>query len=72
MDNLEKKFCSVKDLYKALDGFITRQQIYRMIDNGEIPTRMIGGRIAIDAEWVRNYVNAPFVYSKKNTRRKSG
>ena len=63
-----KKYYTVMDLYHALDGFVTRQQIYRMIDKGEIPTRTIGGRIAIDGDWARNYVNAPCVCSKKEKK----
>lgn len=65
---LEKRFYSVRDLYEALGGYITKQQIYRMIDNGEIPVRTIGGRIAIDGNWARSYVNAPCVCNVKNKK----
>lgn len=65
---LKKKFYSVRDLHEALGGYITVQQIYRMIDKGEIPVRSIGGRIAIDGNWARAYVDAPCVCNGKNKK----
>lgn len=59
---IEKKFYTVLDLYYELGGIVTKTQIYRMINAGEIPSRRIGTKIVIPAVWVHNYVNMPCEY----------
>lgn len=61
----KKRWYTVKELYALLGGIITRSKIYKMIDDGEIPSRLIGGKIAIEAEWVEAFINAPCIAVKK-------
>lgn len=65
MKPMEKKFFTVMDFYRALGGIVTKTQIYRMINAGEIPTRRIGMKIVIPADWVYDYINRPCEYVKK-------
>lgn len=64
-EKLEKRFFTVMDFYRELGGVVTKTQIYRMINSGEIPTRRIGTKIVIPANWVREFVDRPCEYSKK-------
>ncbi|MBQ8919089.1 MAG: helix-turn-helix domain-containing protein [Acidaminococcaceae bacterium] len=65
---MEKKFYTVRDLYCELGGVVTRSQLYRMIEQGEIPTRKIGKKIVIPADWVVSYINMPAVAVVKKPR----
>lgn len=67
---IEKRFITVKEFHQLLGGIITRAQVYRMIEEGEIPTRKIGNKIVMSAEWVRSYLDQPCVAVKK-TREKA-
>ena len=62
---MEKRFYTVRDFYNELGGVLSRGQIYKMIEAGEIPTRKIGSKIVMSAEWVHAYLNAPCVAVKK-------
>lgn len=62
---MEKKFFTVMDFYRELGGVVTKTQIYRMINAGEIPSRRIGTKIVIPANWVHEFVNKPCEYAKK-------
>ena len=62
---MEKIFYTVKDFHEKLGGVITRSQVYKMIEKGDIPTRKIGSKIVIPASWVDAYVNAPCVVTKR-------
>ena len=62
---MKKKFYTVKDFYSALGGVVTKSQIYKMINAGIIPTRKIGTKIVLSAEWVEAYLGAPCVAVKK-------
>ena len=55
----EKKFFTVREFHQAIGGIVTRSQIYRMIQNGEIPVRRIGNKVVLSADWVNNYINIP-------------
>lgn len=61
----EKKFLTVSEFRQSLDCAVTRQHVYRMISAGEVPVRKIGGKMVIDGEWARAYINQPFVRTKK-------
>ena len=60
-----KRFYTVKEFHEELGCIISKTQVYRMIDRGEIPVRKIGDKIVIPADWVQNYLNAPAVAIKK-------
>lgn len=62
---MEKKFFTVQEFCNELGGIITRSQIYRMINAGEIPIRKIGHKIVISASWVKEYVNRPCEYQQR-------
>ncbi len=64
-NQMKKKFYTVKDFYTALGGVVTKSQIYKMINTGEIPTRKIGRKIVLSAEWVEAYLGTPCVAVKK-------
>lgn len=55
-----KLFVTVTEFHEMIGGVITRVQIYRMINNGEIPVRKIGNKVLLSAEWVNNFLNTPF------------
>lgn len=68
MDNLKenkKRYFTVNEFRNELGNVISRQQIYRMIDKGEIPSRLIGNKKVIDGDWVRAYVAMPCLCTKK-------
>ena len=56
---MDKKFYTVLEFYQALGGIITRAQIYKMIQAGEIPVRKIGSKLVLPADWVTEYINRP-------------
>lgn len=56
---MEKKFFTVMEFCEELGGIITRSQVYRMINAGEIPVRKIGRKTVIPAAWVQDYINMP-------------
>ena len=60
-EKMAKKFYSVADFHQALGGIITKSQIYKMIKEGEIPTRRIGNKVVLSADWVRAYIDQPCV-----------
>lgn len=60
-----KKFFTVREFHQAIGGVVTRSQIYRMIQNGEIPVRRIGNKVVLSADWVNSYINAPFSFIRK-------
>ncbi len=62
---IEKRFYTVKEFFALLGGVITKSMIYKMIDDGDIPTRRIGAKIVISADWVNAYINAPCIAVKK-------
>lgn len=55
----KKKFYTVREFHLALGGVVTRSQIYRMIQHGEIPVRRIGNKVVLSADWVNSYINIP-------------
>ncbi len=61
----EKLFYTVKEFHALLGGVVTRSQVYKMINAGEIPTRKIGSKIVLPADWVNAYINAPCIAVKK-------
>ena len=58
-EKVNKMFFTVREFHQALGGIVTRSQIYRMIQNGEIPVRRIGNKVVLSAEWVNSYINMP-------------
>ena len=60
-EKMVKKFYSVDEFHKELGGIITKSQIYKMIREGEIPTRRIGNKVVLSADWVRSYIDQPCV-----------
>lgn len=56
---MEKKFFTVMEFCEELGGIITRSQVYRMINAGEIPVRKIGRKTVIPAPWVEEYIHMP-------------
>ena len=58
---MKKKFFSVSEFYQEMGGIITKGQIYKMIKSGEIPTRKIGNKVVLSADWVHAYINQPCV-----------
>ena len=67
---IEKRFYTVKEFHALLGGVITKSMIYKMIDDGDIPTRRIGAKIVISADWVNAYISAPCIAVKKNRKEK--
>ncbi len=67
---IEKRFYTVKEFHALLGGVITKSMIYKMIDDGDIPTRRIGAKIVIPADWVNAYINAPCIAVKKSRKEK--
>ncbi len=62
---IEKRFYTVKELHAMLDGVVTKSMIYKMIDGGKIPTRRIGNKIVIPADWIKTFFNEPCIAVKK-------
>ena len=60
-EKMVKKFYSVDEFHKELGGIITKSQSYKMIREGEIPTRRIGNKVVLSADWVRSYIDQPCV-----------
>ena len=60
-EKMVKKFYSVDEFHRALGGIVTKSQIYKMIREGEIPTRRIGNKVVLSADWVTAYINQPCV-----------
>ncbi len=60
-----KKFYTVKEFYAEIGGVVTKSQIYRLIKQGDIPTRKIGSKLVLSAEWVNDFLNAPFTDERK-------
>ena len=60
-EKMVKKFYSVDEFHRALGGIVTKSQIYKMIREGEIPTRRIGNKVVLSADWVRSYIDQPCV-----------
>ena len=58
---MKRKFFSVGEFYQEMGGIITKGQIYKMIKAGEIPTRKIGNKVVLSADWVHAYINQPCV-----------
>jgi len=65
----KKRFFTVREFHQAIGGVVTRSQIYRMIQNGEIPVRRIGNKVVLSADWVSNYINVPFSLVRKEERK---
>ena len=61
----EKRFYTVREFHEALGGIVTRAQIYKLIEAGEIPTRKIGNKTVLSADWVNAYINQPCVAVKQ-------
>ena len=61
----EKKFFTVKEFYSEIGGVITKSQIYRLIKQGDIPKRRIGSKLVLSAQWVSDFINAPFSDERK-------
>ena len=51
-EKMVKKFYSVDEFHCELGGIVTKSQIYKMIREGEIPTRRIGNKVVLSADWV--------------------
>lgn len=64
-EKTKKLFYTVKEFHALLGGVVTRSQVYKMISDGEIPTRRIGSKIVLPADWVNTYINTPCVVVKK-------
>lgn len=62
---MNKKFYTVKEFHSEIGGVVTKSQIYRLIKQGEIPTRRIGSKLVLSAEWVNDFLNAPFIDERK-------
>lgn len=60
-----KRFYTVKEFYELLGGIVGKSQVYKMIESGEIPTRKIGNKIVMSADWVNAYLNQPCIAVKK-------
>ena len=60
---MKKRFYRVKDFVALLDGVVTKSQVYKMIADGQIPTRRIGRKIVLSADWVDSYLNMPCAYT---------
>lgn len=70
---IEKRFYTVKEFHAMLGGVVTKSMIYKMIEAGEIPTRRIGNKIVIPADWVKAYLEEPCIAVKKiRSERKAG
>lgn len=61
----KKKFYTVKELHLALGGVVTKSQLYKMINAGTIPSRKIGKKIVLSAEWVEAFLGIPFMAAQK-------
>ena len=63
-EKIEKRFYTVKELHAMLGNTVTKSMVYKMIANGEIPTRKIGRKILIPADWVHAFIDAPCIAVK--------
>ena len=63
--SLTKRFYTVKEFHTELGGIVSMGMVYKMIANGEIPTRKIGRKIAIPASWVQTFIDKPYIVVKK-------
>lgn len=59
-----RRFYTVSQLHDELSDVVSKGQLYRMINRGEIPVRKIGTKIVVPADWVENFLNAPAVIVK--------
>lgn len=60
-ENREKRYYTVSEFREEMGNTLTRQYIYKLIDEGQIPIRKIGKKILIDGAWARSYINMPCV-----------
>ena len=52
---LPKVFYTVEEFHRAIGGIVTKTQIYRLINSGQIPARRFGSKVSIfQAQRVRN------------------
>ena len=59
-ENKQRRFYTVDEVCEIIDNTVTRTQIYRMVGRKEIPSKRIGNRILVDAQWVRDFIDAPY------------
>lgn len=48
-----KKFFTIKETVEALGNVVSRQYLYSLIRNNQIPSVAIGTKIVIPAAWVQ-------------------
>jgi len=61
-----KRFYTIAQLHEELEGIISKGQVYRMVNRGEIPVRKIGNKLVVPAAWVNDFLNAPAVAMKND------
>ncbi len=57
---LPKVFYTVEEFHRAIGGIVTKTQIYRLINSGQIPARRFGSKVILSAKWVESFLNEPF------------
>lgn len=65
-----RRYYTVKEFHAELGGIISKGMVYKMIADGEIPTRKIGRKIAIPAVWVQTFIDTPGFLVKKVRKNK--
>lgn len=63
-EKIEKRYYTVAEFHALLSNTVTKSMIYKMIANGEIPTRKIGRKILIPADWVHAFIDTPCIAVK--------
>ncbi len=64
--SLTRRFYTVKEFHAELGGIVSKGMLYKMIADGEIPTRKIGRKIAIPVVWAQSFINKPCSLEKSS------
>ena len=66
---MQKRYYTVAQFHEQLGGVITKAQIYNLIKRGEYPSRKIGKKIVLPAEWVDKYIQLPCEFAEKEVQK---
>ena len=65
---MQKRYYTVAQFHEQLSGVITKSQIYNLIKKGEYPSRKIGKKIVLPAEWVDKYIQFPYEFAENEVQ----
>jgi hypothetical protein len=53
----DKRFFTVLEFYELTGRAVTKTQIYRMCNEGQIPHKKLGAKVLLNGNWVRDFLN---------------